>query len=163
MRTKKRDNMIVEFDNRQDNIEITNEFLEIIKKSIVSVLKAEDISQDVEVSVSFVGDKEIKGLNRDYRNVDSSTDVLSFPIDDEFKIMTNMLGDIVINTRKVIEQAKEYNHSTKREISYLTVHSMLHLLGYDHIDENDKIIMREKEKKIMDDLKIYKGDKIEEK
>lgn len=154
--------MIVEFDNRQENIEITEGFIGIIKRSIEAVVDEEDLNSDIEVSVSFVGDEEIRELNKNYRNVDSTTDVLSFPIDDEFKIISNILGDIVINTKKVIEQAKEYNHSNEREISYLTVHSMLHLLGYDHIDEEDRLAMRNKEKKIMDNLKIYKGDKFEE-
>ena len=83
--------------------------------------------------------------------IDRTTDVLSFPMDDEF---TNMLGDIVININKVIEQAKEYGHSEKREISYLTVHSTLHLMGYDHEEELDKKEMREVEKRVMERLEI---------
>lgn len=144
------------FDNRQDYVEIDDELLNLIKKSIRAVLDEEDIKDSVMVSVSFVDSEEIRNLNRDYRNVDRSTDVLSFPIDDEFMIERRILGDIVINTQRVIEQAKEYGHSEKREFSYLTVHSCLHLLGYDHEEEQDKKVMRSKEKLIMDKLDIHR-------
>jgi len=77
--------------------------------------------------------EEIKDLNKEYRNVDSETDVLSFPMNEEFDGV-NILGDIVISTQKIIEQADEYKHSKEREMIYLIVHSMLHLLGYDHMD-----------------------------
>lgn len=144
------------FDNRQDYVEIDDELLNLIKKSIRAVLDEENIEDSVMVSVSFVDSEEIRNLNRDYRNVDRSTDVLSFPIDDEFMIERRILGDIVINTQRVIEQAKEYGHSEKREFSYLTVHSSLHLLGYDHEEEQDKKVMRSKEKLIMDKLDIHR-------
>ena len=144
------------FDNRQDYVEIDDELLNLIKKSIRAVLDEENIEDSVMVSVSFVDSEEMRNLNRDYRNVDRSTDVLSFPIDDEFMIERRILGDIVINTQRVIEQAKEYGHSEKREFSYLTVHSSLHLLGYDHEEEQDKKVMRSKEKLIMDKLDIHR-------
>lgn len=144
------------FDDRQEDIEITNEMLDIVKKSIEKVLKEEDLDDNVQVSISFVGDDEIKELNRDFRGVDSSTDVLSFPMDDEFQIEETMLGDVIINTKRVMEQAEEFGHSNTRELSYLTVHSILHLLGYDHIEEEDKVIMRSKEKAIMKSLEIYR-------
>ena len=144
------------FDDRQEDIEITNEMLDIVKKSIEEVLKEEDLDDNVQVSISFVGDNEIKELNRDFRGVDSSTDVLSFPMDDEFQIEETMLGDVIINTKRVMEQAEEFGHSNTRELSYLTVHSILHLLGYDHIEEEDKVIMRSKEKAIMKSLEIYR-------
>lgn len=144
------------FDDRQEDIEITNEMLDIVKKSIEEVLKEEDLDDNVQVSISFVGDDEIKELNRDFRGVDSSTDVLSFPMDDEFQIEETMLGDVIINTKRVMEQAEEFGHSNTRELSYLTVHSILHLLGYDHIEEEDKVIMRSKEKAIMKSLEIYR-------
>ncbi|MGO3752103.1 MAG: rRNA maturation RNase YbeY [Peptoniphilaceae bacterium] len=148
--------MNILFDNRQEDVFIDEAIINIIKKSINEVLIEERVEDNVMVSLSFVNDEEIRELNRDFRGVDSSTDVLSFPIDDEFKLEDRILGDIVINTRKVLEQAEEYKHSEEREISYLTVHSLLHLLGYDHEKENEKIIMRQKEKIIMDRLKIYR-------
>lgn len=144
------------FDDRQSDIEITKDMIEIVKKSISEVLKEENLEDNVQVSVSFVGDEEIQQLNRDFRGVDSSTDVLSFPMDDEFKIEETILGDVIINTKRVIEQAKEFGHSNTRELSYLTVHSILHLLGYDHMEEEDKKVMRAKEKDIMKSLEIYR-------
>ena len=148
--------MEVYYDDRQDNIKITEEMKNLIEKSIKAVLKVEELDDDVEVSVSFVGDEEIRDLNRDYRGVDKSTDVLSFPMDDEFIIDNRILGDVIINTRKVMEQAEELGHSHERELSYLTVHSILHLLGYDHIEDEDKKEMREREKLSMKELEIYR-------
>ena len=148
--------MEVYYDDRQDDIEITEEIKTLVEKSIASVLKVEEIDEEVEVSVSFVGDEEIRELNRDYRGVDRSTDVLSFPIDDEFIIDKRILGDVIINTIRVMEQAEELGHSYERELSYLTVHSILHLLGYDHIDDEDKKKMREREKLSMKELEIYR-------
>ena len=148
--------MEVYYDDRQDDIEITEKIKSLVEKSIASVLKVEEIDDEVEVSVSFVGDEEIRDLNRDYRGVDRSTDVLSFPMDDEFIIDKRILGDVIINTRRVMEQAEELGHSHERELSYLTVHSILHLLGYDHIDDEDKKEMREREKLSMKELEIYR-------
>lgn len=148
--------MEVYYDDRQDNINITEEMKNLIEKSIKAVLKVEELDDDVEVSVSFVGDEEIRDLNRDYRGVDKSTDVLSFPMDDEFIIDNRILGDVIINTRRVMEQAEELGHSHERELSYLTVHSILHLLGYDHIEDEDKKEMREREKLSMKELEIYR-------
>ena len=142
---------MIYFDNRQDLIKIDEEIEKIVEKSIEAALKEIEFTDDYEVSVSFVGDEEIHELNRDYRGVDRTTDVLSFPMDDEF---TNMLGDIVININKVIDQAKEYGHSEKREISYLTVHSTLHLMGFDHEEEEDKKEMRAVEDRVMEKLEI---------
>lgn len=148
--------MEIYYDDRQDDIEITEEIKNLIEKSISAVLKVENLDENVEVSVSFVGDDEIRDLNREYRGVDKSTDVLSFPMDDEFIIDNRILGDVIINTRRVMEQAEELGHSNERELSYLTVHSILHLLGYDHMEDEDKKEMREREKLAMKELSIYR-------
>lgn len=148
--------MEIYYDDRQDDIKITDEIKNLIEKSIAAVLKVENLHENVEVSVSFVGDEEIRNLNRDYRGVDKSTDVLSFPMDDEFIIVSRILGDVIINTRRVMEQAEELGHSNERELSYLTVHSILHLLGYDHMEDEDKKEMREREKLAMKELSIYR-------
>lgn len=148
--------MEIYYDDRQDDIKITDEIKNLIEKSIAAVLKVENLDENVEVSVSFVGDEEIRDLNRDYRGVDKSTDVLSFPMDDEFIIVSRILGDVIINTRRVMEQAEELGHSNERELSYLTVHSILHLLGYDHMEDEDKKEMREREKLAMKKLSIYR-------
>ncbi len=143
------------FDDRQDVMEITKDNEDAIKNAVDAVLAEEGLHGDFEVSVSFVTNEEIKELNREYRNVDSETDVLSFPMDEVFDGVT-ILGDIVISTQKIIEQANDFNHSLEREMCYLTVHSMLHLLGYDHMNKDEKNKMRAKEKKIMKKLKIFK-------
>ena len=148
--------MEIYYDDRQDDIKITEEIKNLIEKSIAAVLKIEKLDENVEVSVSFVGDDEIRDLNREYRGVDKSTDVLSFPMDDEFIIDNRILGDVIINTRRVMEQAEELGHSNERELSYLTVHSILHLLGYDHMEDEDKKEMREREKLAMRELSIYR-------
>ena len=148
--------MEIYYDDRQDDIEITEEIKNLIEKSIAAVLKIEKLDENVEVSVSFVGDDEIRDLNREYRGVDKSTDVLSFPMDDEFIIDNRILGDVILNTRRVMEQAEELGHSNERELSYLTVHSILHLLGYDHMEDEDKKEMREREKLAMKELSIYR-------
>ena len=148
--------MEIYYDDRQDDIKITEEIKNLIEKSIAAVLKIEKLDENVEVSVSFVGDDEIRDLNREYRGVDKSTDVLSFPMDDEFIIDNRILGDVIINTRRVMEQAEELGHSNERELSYLTVHSILHLLGYDHMEDEDKKEMREKEKLAIKELSIYR-------
>jgi len=144
------------FDNRQDIMEITENSIKAIEKAVSAVLEAENAQGDFEVSVSFVTNEEIRELNRDYRNVDSETDVLSFPMDDDDFNGIIILGDIVLSTQRIIEQANEFGHSLEREMLYLTVHSMLHLLGYDHMSNDEKEEMRSREKEIMKELQLFK-------
>ena len=110
---------------------------------------------DYEISISIVDNVEIRLLNREYRNIDKETDVLSFPLNDEFGDIP-MLGDIIISGEKALEQSIEYGHSLIREMAYLTVHSMFHLMGYDHMVDEDKAIMRNKEKKVMNNIGIFR-------
>ena len=150
--------MNIMFEDRQD-IKIEDSILSIMIDSIQKTLEEERLSLDKEVSVSFVNNDEIQALNREYRDIDRETDVLSFPVDFEFAIdgEDNPLGDIIISVEKAKEQAEEFGHSLLREMVYLTIHSMLHLLGYDHLEESDKKIMREKEKAIVRAVGIYKN------
>lgn len=150
--------MIIQISNRQEDFQIDDELTSDIEKSIRICLLQELNDDNYEISLSFVSEAEIRKLNSDYRDKDSVTDVLSFPLDDDFAIQTNLLGDIIICCKRAIEQAKEYNHSIKREIVYLVVHSMFHLLGYDHIDERDRIVMRNKEKSALKEIGIYKDE-----
>ena len=143
---------------------LSNETKEELKENYESIIniainKAGEIMElkdDWEVSVSIVSPEDIRMLNRDYRGVDEVTDVLSFPLDFDVDVPMKMLGDIVINLEKIKSQALEFNHSEERELSYLTVHSMLHLLGFDHIDEEDRVEMRKKENEIMEVLGILR-------
>ncbi|MBP1925450.1 putative rRNA maturation factor [Sedimentibacter acidaminivorans] len=145
------------FDNRQDFMEIKEENMKAVEKAINATIEFEQAEGNFEVSVSFVTNEEIKELNRIYRNVDSDTDVLSFPMDDEEdQEGVIMLGDVILSTQKIIEQAKNFGHSLEREMIYLTVHSMLHLLGYDHMMEDEKEEMRDREKEVMKSLQLFK-------
>ena len=138
--------------------------LEIISqkalKTIEEVLKVENFNENAEVSLSIVDKDTIHKLNKDYRNVDRETDVLSFPMDEEaFDDEGNpifLLGDIVICLDVARNQAAEFGHSLEREMMYLICHSTLHLLGYDHIEEDDKAKMRAKEKEVMKNLGVFK-------
>lgn len=156
---KGRETMEIFIDNRQDEILLDEEIETMINKVVKECLLYEKIGTDYEISVSFVNNEEIKDLNTRFRGKNKETDVLSFPMDEEIDIegQTPLLGDIVISVEKAQEQANEYNHSLIREIAYLTAHSMLHLMGYDHMTEEDKKIMRDKEKDIMKNLGIFKN------
>lgn len=149
--------MEIFIDNRQDKILIDDSVCDLIEKTIKEVLLIEEESLNCEVSVSFVDNHEIRELNREYRGVDRETDVLSFPLEDTMFVGgPKLLGDIIISLEKALEQSKDYGHSLEREIAYLTAHSMLHLLGYDHEEEEEKLIMRQREKEIMRRLGIFK-------
>lgn len=144
----------------------TNEDLDLdlirkkAEKTIREVLRVENISENAEVSLSIVDKETIHKLNKEYRNVDRETDVLSFPLDEEgFDNEGNpliLLGDIVICLDVAEDQAVDFDHSLEREIMYLICHSTLHLLGYDHIEEGDKKVMRSKEKEVMKNLGVFK-------
>ncbi|MTI49412.1 rRNA maturation RNase YbeY [Sporosalibacterium faouarense] len=149
-------------DNRQDSIELKEDILCDLEKVIAECLSFEGKSLNYEISVSFVDDNEIRDLNKAYRGKDKSTDVLSFPLidgeadEEPSEFFPVLLGDIVISLETAKRQAEEYEHSLKREVFYLAVHSMFHLLGYDHMVEEEKKIMREKEKQVMKSLEVFK-------
>ena len=131
----------------------------LIRRCCQAVLTTENFGHDAEVSVSFVDNKEIRKLNSIYRQKDSETDVLSFPLCEGDRLETNpetgfvVLGDIVISMEMAVKQAKMYGHVLEREIAFLTVHSMLHLLGYDHeTSPLDQRKMREKEEFVLEKL-----------
>ncbi len=119
--------------NEQDKLAVTKGLKSLIVRSVAESLKYEDFEEKCEVSVTLCDNAEIHELNREYRGVDRPTDVLSFPIFDEEDMGSKtVLGDIVISLEKAKEQAEGFGHSFEREVAFLTVHSMLHLLGYDH-------------------------------
>lgn len=155
--------MIVYFDNRQEKFEITEAIEALISKTIEESLLFEKGNTGYEVSVSFVDNEEIAELNGEFRNKPEATDVLSFPMEEEeieLEIEMEediMLGDIVLSCERAFEQSEEFGHSFERELAYLTAHSMLHLMGYDHMTEADKKEMRDKEKAIMKILGIFKN------
>lgn len=142
--------------NRQKEIKIPTGIRMLIRRCCQAVLQTEGFPEEAEVSVSFISNEEIKNLNRDFRNVDSVTDVLSFPLGENGVYDRNpesgalLLGDIVISMQKAEQQAELYGHSLQREVAYLTVHSMLHLLGYDHVNGGlEQVRMREREETVL--------------
>jgi len=148
----------------QDIVKIPTGIRMLIRCTCRAVLVQEQFNDDAEVSVRLVDDATIKALNLQFRKIDKATDVLSFPLGDNGEFDTNldtgakMLGDIVISAERAVEQARMYGHSFKREIAFLTAHSMLHLLGYDHEQGGiDSVRMREKEETVLDQLGLPRG------
>ena len=148
-----------------DGIDEKEEYKNVIEKVLSQCFKEEKLENSkLCVTVTLTTPKTIQEINKQYRNIDRATDVLSFPMfeKDELdsKIQENdfenedILGDIVVSVDKVKEQAIEYGHSFERELSYMIVHGFYHLMGYDHIEEEDKKVMREKEENILKKLDI---------
>ena len=142
--------------NNQKDVKLPAGIRLLIRKACNAVLIQEDFGGNADVYVSLVGQEDIHKLNKEYRNVDAPTDVLSFPLgengvyDIDQETGNYQLGDIVISVPKAVSQAEEYGHSFQREMAYLTVHSMLHLLGYDHVNGGmEAVRMREHEESVM--------------
>ena len=152
--------LMIYFENSQDSMEITYKLKRLVRLSVEAALAFEGYGNTCEVSVTFTDDAGIRELNRSFRNIDSATDVLSFPLFDfegseepAVDELENMLGDIVISLERAEAQAEEYGHSFEREVAFLTVHSMLHLLGYDHVNsEEEELDMRRRQTAIMEML-----------
>lgn len=147
--------------NDQTEVKVPVGIRLLIRRCCQAVLTTEGFEHNAEVSVSFISNKEIRNLNKVYRNKDKETDVLSFPLMTDGKpeeIDENdfvMLGDVVISLETAVKQAAMYGHSFEREVGFLTVHSMLHLLGYDHEKSPlEERIMREKEEAVLEKLGI---------
>lgn len=149
----------IEINLMLDESLLDESMLELAKKAIESVLMIESIENEGEIDVMIVDEERIRSLNKEFRGKDEVTDVLSFPqydnlLENGFDEEYLVLGDIVICAQRAIEQAKAFNHGIDRELAYLVVHSMYHLLGFDHMDQDEKIKMREKEEIAMKALNI---------
>ncbi len=153
-----KDKVKVIITNRQKDVTIPTGLRLLVRRCCTAVLQMEKFKGPAEVSVSFVNNAQIKELNAQYRNKDIETDVLSFVMSEDGKYDLDpvtgaqILGDVVISMEKAVEQADIYGHSLQREVGYLTCHSVLHLLGYDHEDNMERVRMREKEEAVMDML-----------
>ena len=150
------DSVKVIISNEQKKVKVPTGIRLLIRRCCHAVLELEKFDGSAEVSVTFVDNEGIHELNKKYRNIDRETDVLSFPLGENGEYDVNldtgakMLGDIVISIEKAMEQAEMYNHALQREIGFLTVHSMLHLLGYDHEQGGlAEVHMREKEENVL--------------
>lgn len=162
-------------DNRQDKIEINEELNKIVERIIDFTLKKENVNLETEISLIYVDNNIIKEINYETRNINKETDVLSFPLlnypegnvykeiyDNEsfsyedFNEGRLVLGDIVLSLEKAKEQSMEFQHSFYREVCYLCIHSLLHLLGYDHMKDAEKVIMRKREEEILGEFNIIR-------
>lgn len=150
--------------NDQNAVKVPSGVRLLIRRCCNAVLQMEEFNDSAEISVRFVDNEQIRELNSQYRNIDRETDVLSFPLGENGEYDRNpstdavLLGDIVISMQKAMEQAEEYGHSLDREVAFLTVHSMLHLLGYDHIDGGmEAVRMREKEETVLTQLGLKRN------
>ncbi len=151
--------------NDQKVVKIPTGVRLLVRRCCNAVLTFEGFSEPAEISVTFVDDETIHQLNKEHRNVDRSTDVLSFPLgengvyDKNLETGASLLGDIVISVPTAVRQADTYGHTLQREIGFLTVHSMLHLLGYDHVDGGiEAVRMREKEEHVLSELGLKRNE-----
>ncbi len=159
--------MTTEILNEQDKLTVTDEIPAVIKRAVRAAAKVGEFGENIEVSVMLTDNENIRALNRDHRGIDRATDVLSFPLIefdadrranvdtvDESENGEVMLGDIVISLERAAAQAEEYGHSLLREVGFLTVHSMLHLYGYDHMEEDEEREMFSLQEKILEEMEL---------
>lgn len=151
--------------SKDDTVKVPAGTRLLVRRCCIAVLINEKFNGAAEVSVTFTDDDRIKELNKEYRHIDKSTDVLSFPLGENGEYDINrdtgakLLGDIVISIPHAEAQSKEYGHTLQREIGFLTVHSMLHLLGYDHVNGGiEEVRMREKEETVLTKLGLKRNE-----
>ena len=158
------DKIKVNIENKQKAIKVPTGVRMLIRRCCHAVLELEQFDGSAEVDVSLVDNEQIHAINLEQREIDAPTDVLSFPLGENGEYDQNpatgayMLGDIVISLERAQAQAAEYGHTFQREVGYLTVHSMLHLLGYDHVEGGlEAVRMREKEEAVMLSIGLPRG------
>jgi probable rRNA maturation factor len=151
--------MTLSIDFIDETEQLSERDTELIKGILNFAASKEEVEENSEVSVTFVSNERIREINREYRHKDQPTDVISFALEelgeDEIEIVggdiPRVLGDIIISVERAKEQAEEYNHSFSRELGFLSLHGFLHLLGYDHIEEEDEKKMFQRQKDILDE------------
>ena len=148
--------MIVTLENNQEKVSLPEALEADLTKAMNVVAELEALSPQTEVDITLVDDAAIHELNRTYRGIDRPTDVLSFALDEgeeepevDDDEIEHLLGDVIISAPTAVRQGEEYGHGLEREMTYLAVHGMLHLLGYDHMEEKDKLIMRKREEEVL--------------
>ncbi|WP_102026991.1 rRNA maturation RNase YbeY [Salirhabdus sp. Marseille-P4669] len=154
----------MEIDFRDDTNKITNEQMQLVEKLLQYAAETEEIDETAEMSVTFVNNEQIQIMNRDYRQKDAPTDVISFAMqeegEEELAIVGEqlpiVLGDVIISVDKIKEQAEEYGHSFERELGFLSVHGLLHLLGYDHMTPEDEKVMFTKQEEILNEFGLQR-------
>ena len=154
--------MLITLENDQDKIVIDDALKSRLVAGLNAAARLHGLTEQTEVDITIVDDEEIHRLNREYRDVDRPTDVLSFALDeggeDEPELLDapeeHHLGDIIISAETAQRQGEEFGHGLTREVVYLAVHGLLHLLGYDHMTEEDKVIMRAKEEEALREIEL---------
>jgi probable rRNA maturation factor len=152
--------MSLSIDFTDETSELTEEQISFVEKLLIFAAESERIEEESELSVTFVTSEKIRDINREYRNKDSVTDVISFALEEmgegEMELvgldMPRVLGDIIISVARAHEQAEEYGHSFMRELGFLAVHGFLHLLGYDHMEAEEEKVMFSRQKEILDEF-----------
>lgn len=156
--------MSLSIDFLDETNEVPTDLINQIEELLNFAAQKEEIESGSELSVTFVSNEKIQEINREYRNKDYATDVISFALEEmgegEIEVsggdMPRVLGDIIISVKKAEEQAEEYGHSFQREIGFLAVHGLLHLLGYDHENEEDEKIMFDRQRAILDEYGLQR-------
>ncbi|QFT89895.1 Endoribonuclease YbeY [Bacillus sp. THAF10] len=159
---------MIQIDMHDETSTLVEEQMQDVEKLLLFAAEKEGVQSGAEVSVTFVDNHRIQEINRDYRDKDKPTDVISFAMEElgegELEITyeneqgaPRMLGDIIISVPKAEEQASEYGHSLKRELGFLALHGLLHLLGYDHENESDEKEMFDKQKEILNDYGLQRS------
>ncbi len=151
---------MIHIDFHDETNTIKEEYVDMLHRLLSFAAEQENITSEAEVSVNFVDNKEIQIINRNYRQIDKPTDVISFALEEEgegeIKVIGEeipiVLGDIIISVDKAQEQALEYNHSFERELGFLALHGFLHLLGYDHMQEDEEKRMFGRQEEILDEF-----------
>lgn len=161
--------MTVVIENLQNIVDVNDNIYNILNKAVEICLNKECFEIDSEISILLVDNEKIQEMNREHRNIDKPTDVLSFPMVDMLngKILSNtgdydieenllLLGDIVISIEKAIEQAEEYGHSFERELTFLVTHGVFHLLGYDHQNDQEEKVMLNKQEEVLEQMSLMR-------
>lgn len=154
----------------QDRVRVDEELIKLLEKTVIESIELSGINTGCEISITLMDDVKIKEINKEYRNIDSATDVLSFPIvemnegvilsiegDIDCDENLLLLGDIVISLERAVKQAEEYGHSFTREVAFLATHGIFHLLGYDHMNEEQERKMLEKQEEVLAVMGLARG------
>lgn len=146
---------MIDIDIQDETNELSDEQIQLVENILNEAASFEKVSKGSEISVTFVDDESIREINRQYRDKDQVTDVISFALNDDDtelvvdEAIPNLLGDIIVSYPRVLEQAEEYQHSVDRELGFLVIHGFLHLLGYDHMTEKEEKVMFKKQEDIL--------------
>jgi len=153
--------VIIDVDIHDETNRLSEDQVKLIETIINFIATEENVTKGSEVSVTFVDNKTIREINKEYRNKDSETDVISFALNDDEsdvfdEVIPNLLGDIIVSYPKMVQQAEEYGHSINRELGFLVVHGFLHLLGYDHMNEEEEKVMFKRQEELLEAYGLQK-------